>query len=70
MITSVFSIFAYVWMYICLLVTTPGYVTTTEAWITLFFFVLLLSLAFGADKYRQNQREKMKNDKEVRAEEE
>jgi solute carrier family 8 (sodium/calcium exchanger) len=53
MVTSVFSIFAYVWMYLCLVIITPGYVTRAEAWITLAFFFLLLAMAFGADKYRQ-----------------
>ena len=49
--TSVFSIFAYVWLYVCLEVNTPGEVTTTEAWLTLIYFFLLVILAFAADKY-------------------
>jgi len=52
LVTSVFSLFAYIWMFLCLTVITPGYVTTTEAYITLSFFVLLLVLAYGADRYR------------------
>jgi len=51
-ITSIFSLFAYIWMFICLKVTTPGYVTTTEAYITLFFFILLLIMAYSGDRYR------------------
>lgn len=50
--TSIFSLFAYIWMFICLKVTTPGYVTTGEAYITIFFFILLLVLAYSADRYR------------------
>lgn len=69
-ITSLFSIFAYVWMYICLLVTTPGYVTTAEAWITLIFFFLLLAMAFGADKYRQRSKERMKTEADAKEERE
>jgi len=49
--TALFSLFAYLWLYICLQVTTPGYVTRVEGWLTLGFFFLLLILAFGADKY-------------------
>lgn len=48
--TAFFSIFAYSWMYVCLEVTTPDEVDLTEAWLTLFFFFLLVSMAFGFDK--------------------
>ena len=51
-ITSIFSLFAYIWMFICLKVTTPGYVTTTEAYITLGFFLLLLIMAYSGDRFR------------------
>ena len=49
--TAIFSLFAYLWLYICLMVWTPGYVTRTEGWLTLGFFILLLTLAFGMDKW-------------------
>ena len=48
--TSVFSIFAYLWLYICLVIQTPDEVTKTEAWLTIFFFFLLVALAFIADR--------------------
>ena len=48
--TAFFSIFAYSWMYICLVVTTPEEIDLTEAWLTFFFFFLLVSMAFGFDK--------------------
>ena len=51
--TSIFSIFAYVWLYVCLQVNTPNEVTTTEAWLTLIYFFVLVILAFAADKYNQ-----------------
>jgi len=51
-VTSIFSLFAYLWVYICIMGWTPGIITTTEAFLTLGFFVLLLIMAFGADKYR------------------
>jgi len=62
--TSVFSIFAYVWLYLCLTVISPGKVTRVEAWITIGFFLLLLILAFGADKYNQIKVERAKSDDE------
>lgn len=53
--TSVFSIFAYIWLYICLKVNSPDEVTTDEAWLTLIFFFILVVLAFLADKYNERQ---------------
>ena len=48
--TATFSIFAYAWMYICLEVWSPEVVGLAEAWLTLFFFFLLVVTAFAADK--------------------
>ena len=48
--TAFFSLFAYSWMYICLEINTPDSVDLTEAWLTLFFFFLLVTMAFGFDK--------------------
>lgn len=56
--TGCFSIFAYVWLYLCLVVNTKGEVTVTEASWTLSYFVILLVLAFCADKYNQNKMKK------------
>lgn len=55
-ITSVSSIFAYVWLYLCLAVNTPDQVTVSEASWTLSFFFILLILAFSADKYNQKKK--------------
>jgi solute carrier family 8 (sodium/calcium exchanger) len=52
-VTATFSLFSYTWMYICLEVTSPEIVTITEAWLTLFFFFLLVGTAFAADKCTQ-----------------
>lgn len=57
-ITSIFSVWAYVWMFISLKVWTPGYITAAEAWITLLNTGLLLGMAYGADIYRRRQRKK------------
>ena len=58
LITGIFSVFAYVWLYICLQISTPAVVTVEEASWTLGFFFILLILAFCADKF--NQRKKAK----------
>ena len=49
--TAIFSVFAYVWMYYCLSISSEGEVTTTEAYLTFGYFFILLILAFSADKY-------------------
>lgn len=49
-VTAVMSIFAYLWLYICLSVRTPDEVTLEEAWLTIGFFFLLVVLAFAADR--------------------
>lgn len=50
-ITATFSIFAYVWIYICLM---DQYVVVWEAVVTLLFFFILVGLAFGADKWKES----------------
>jgi VIT1/CCC1 family predicted Fe2+/Mn2+ transporter len=49
-ITSFFSVFAYVWIYIVL---QDQIVSVTEAWLTFFFFFLLIGIAWCADKYKE-----------------
>ena len=51
--TATFSIFAYVWLFLCLQVYTEGEVTVTEAAWTFAFFFILIIIAVSADKYRQ-----------------
>ena len=60
--TSVFSIFAYIWLYICLAINTEGEVTVSEAVWTLAFFFILLVLAFCADKYNQSKKAKIEGE--------
>jgi magnesium/proton exchanger len=50
-ITSIWAIFAYVWLYICLKVWTPEIITMEEGVLTLSYFILLIITAFAADKY-------------------
>jgi solute carrier family 8 (sodium/calcium exchanger) len=63
-VTATFSLFSYAWMFICLEVTSPEIVTMGEAWLTLFFFFLLVGTAFIADKFTERVENKKKSDKE------
>jgi len=51
-ITTVWSVFAYAWLYYCLS-DEEGEVTPLEAWLTFGFFWILLIMAFIADKINQ-----------------
>jgi len=51
-VTTVFSILAYVWMYVCLI---DEIVTPAEAWITLSLFPVLILMALAADKLSTNK---------------
>eukprot|EP00003_Mantamonas_plastica_P001841 TRINITY_DN1131_c0_g1_i6.p1 TRINITY_DN1131_c0_g1~~TRINITY_DN1131_c0_g1_i6.p1 ORF type:complete len:536 (+),score=164.87 TRINITY_DN1131_c0_g1_i6:24-1610(+) len=50
MVTASFSVFAYLWLVIVLMVWTPNVVTLEEALITLAFFPLLVFLAYCQDR--------------------
>ena len=51
-VTSVASLFAYIWMYLTLIEMGPiaEVIDLMEAWLTLAFFFILIGAAFGADK--------------------
>lgn len=51
--TAIFSIFAYIWLYACLsdLTGSENQIRSGEAGLTLFYFILLCTLAFAADKF-------------------
>lgn len=49
-ITAFFSIFAYVWLIIVLVLSSPNYVELWEAILTLLFFPILVVLAYIADR--------------------
>ena len=49
-ITAIASVFAYVWLYLCLGVMSKDEITPVEAWLTLGFFFILVTMAFIADK--------------------
>lgn len=50
MMTSTWSILAYVWLLIVLEVWTPGVVSIAEAWITFGAFFLFVALVYGQDR--------------------
>ncbi len=56
-VTTLASIFAYIWMYIVLQMWTPGVITIEEGSLTFFFFFLLILLAYGADKWNEMKTE-------------
>jgi uncharacterized membrane protein len=49
-VTAIMSIFAYLWLYICLIVRSSDIVTPEEAWLTIVFFFVLVIMAFAADR--------------------
>lgn len=61
--TGIFSVFAYIWLYMCLSINSPGQVTVNEACFTIGFFFILLILAFIADKYNQFKKKKVDNER-------
>ena len=60
--TAVFCIFAYVWLYITLAVWSPDEIELAEAILTLVFFLLLVVLAFSADKYNAYKKNKLEKE--------
>lgn len=49
-VTSVFSMWAYIWIYLCLEVFTEEEVTLGEGWWTFAFTFLLIGISYAADK--------------------
>ena len=49
-VTSVASLWAYIWLYLCLEIFSQGQVTLVEGWLTLVFMFLLIVFAYGADR--------------------
>ena len=59
-VTAFFSVFAYVWLVIVLLGTTPEIVDLPEAILTLFFFPLVVWMAYVVDKWSTSPKFKEK----------
>ena len=54
-ITCTSSLFAYIWLFICV---RDNLVTPVEAWLTFFFFFLLIGMSYGADRYKASKEDK------------
>lgn len=59
-ITSLFSLWAYIWLYLTLQEISKDYVDVWEAWLTLAFFFFLILFSFIADKLNEFMNEKKK----------
>ncbi|ESP03914.1 hypothetical protein LOTGIDRAFT_91958, partial [Lottia gigantea] len=49
-VTCIFSVFAYIWLIVILVLVTPNYIDLWEAILTLLFFPILVILAYIVDK--------------------
>ena len=49
-VTSIASLFAYIWLYLTLSTISPNLISVTEAWLTLVYFFLLIIMAYAADR--------------------
>jgi len=67
-VTSIFSLWAYIWLLLCLQVISEGRVTLVEAWITLVMFALLIVTAFAADKINSYVEDTKKSQEELEEE--
>lgn len=65
--TSIFSIFAYIWVYVVLSGEGEqnGVVEVWEAWLTVVFFIILCVLAYAADRYKAHVEEKKLDAKQI-----
>lgn len=60
-VTSIWSMIAYVWLFACLALNSPGEVDVTEAWLTFIFFIILLIMAFCVDKFSEAKAAKVED---------
>ena len=51
-ITCTSSLWAYIWLFICV---SNNQIDAWEAWVTFIQFIILLVLAFGADKWNEKK---------------
>lgn len=57
-VTSVSATWAYIWFFLVLGVISPGEVELWEAILTVAFFIILIILAYIADRYNARQEKK------------
>jgi solute carrier family 8 (sodium/calcium exchanger) len=64
-VTSVFSLWAYIWLFLVLNTFSKDAVDITEAIVTLVFGVLLIVIAFAADKINEYVEDTKKSQEEI-----
>ena len=65
-VTSIASLWAYIWLYLCLEIFSQARVTLVEAWLTLVYFALLIIFAYTADRLNNHLVTQGKNADEIR----
>jgi len=60
-VTSIFSLFAYIWLFLTLSEFSAGVIETWEAWLTLVFCFLLIIFSYSADRINSFFEEKKKS---------
>jgi solute carrier family 8 (sodium/calcium exchanger) len=63
-ITTISSFFAYIWLFLCLSVFEPDYIDLSEASLTLAYFLILIILAYIADKINEKKLKAKENEDE------
>jgi len=66
-VTSISSLFAYIWLYVCLSAWTPDEITLPEAVLTFGFFLVLVALAYAADRYNEYKKKKRQSQEDLQA---
>jgi solute carrier family 8 (sodium/calcium exchanger) len=64
-VTSLASLWAYIWVFICLSVSSENEVTLSEGWWTLIFFFMLIVFAYTADRVYACIEDKKKSFEEI-----
>lgn len=64
-VTSIFSLFAYIWLYICLSSNSPEVIEMTEGWLTLVFFFVLIIVSYAADRMNKYLEEHKQTSDEI-----
>jgi Ca2+/Na+ antiporter len=67
-VTSVWSMIAYLWLFACLSLISPGEVDLVEAWLTFSFFIILMIMAYAVDRYNANNNSKVEEKENIEAE--
>lgn len=63
-VTSIASLFAYIWLYLTLTTISENKITVAEAWLTLAYFFILIVSAYSADRINDFIQSKKKSQEE------